>query len=63
MKTATVTVRTIEISCPHCWLEVTDPSSSLWLTEDEYDHLPKTITCRDCGEKFHKPSWPRKPAA
>jgi C4-type Zn-finger protein len=56
MKTAKVTIFTIRLSCPECNEELTNQDDAYYFTADDYELLPKTITCPSCELKFRKPS-------
>lgn len=59
MKTAGYGVELITIFCLECHESFAAPGSGrLTFTEWEWQNIPTTITCADCGAKFRKPAWP-----
>ncbi len=59
MKTGTLKVNGVYLSCPECGeaVEYEDTGSQL-LDCGEYEQLPRVLQCKACDTRFRKPAFP-----
>ena len=61
MKTATVEIAAVFVTCPYCSDGIREPmTGSLMFEEDDLAGLPEQVKCHNCGSIFRRPAWPRQ---